>query len=344
MRTQRLILLTLLLLTLSVTAFTAKLTVSFIDVGQADSILVQFPAGQTMLVDAGNQADGKTIVKYLKSRSVKRIDYLVATHPHEDHIGGMLTVMAAFPIGRVWDSGYNHGSNLQKAFLQRIKAKKLQYGQPRAGYTRDIGKVHVDVLAPGEKLVSGTESDANNNSLVIRLSYEKVSYLLAGDMEDAERATVAKWPQSTVLKVAHHGSRNGTDATFLKAVAPTYAVISYGIGNSYGHPHTEALSALADARTKIYSTASGNTIILQTDGKTVSYVPVATKKNSTTSAVIQSTTHHAASSVGTDTVYITNTGKCYHSGGCNSLRRSCIAISRADAIAQGYRACSRCRP
>ena len=176
------------------------LKVSVLDVGQGDAILVQFPNHEVMLIDAGVPAQGKTVVDYLKKQGIQRIDILVATHPHEDHIGGMQAVLAAYPIGKVWDSGYNHGSQVQQRFLQTIKDKQLRFGTPRAGFHEAIGDVSVDVLAPGANLLNNTDSDANNNSLVLRphvqgcqcAPHGRCAAGRAGDAEDVARLHRAK--------------------------------------------------------------------------------------------------------------------------------------------------------
>jgi competence protein ComEC len=129
-------------------AATKPLAVSVIDVGQGDSILVQFPSGQDMLVDAGDRDAGPTVVQYLRSRGAKRIVILVASHPHADHIGGMQAVLSAFPVGKVWDSGYSQGSRTQREFLGTIKAKGVRFGMPKAGFSEKAGNATVAVLAP----------------------------------------------------------------------------------------------------------------------------------------------------------------------------------------------------
>jgi len=245
---------------------TTGLTISVIDVGQGDSILVQFPQGQTMLVDAGVPDEGATVVAYLQQRHVARIDLLVATHPHEDHIGGMKDVLAEFPVGQAWDDGYVLGSKTQEDYLADIKARGIPLSVARAGMTRQMDGVGVEVLAP-VRLLEGTDSDANNNSVVLRLSYGAVSALLTGDMEGEERDSVSHWPPCTILKVAHHGSRTGTDAAFLRAVQPSLAVISCGVGNSYGHPHAETLDALRAAHVLVKNTQMDGTVVIATDGR-----------------------------------------------------------------------------
>jgi len=328
-------------------AETPKLVLSVIDVGQGDSILTEFPNGQSMLVDAGSRSSGSTVANYLRQRKVSKIDILVASHPHEDHIGGMLAVLDAFQIGKVWDSGYVHGSRTQENFLGTVRAKGIRFGTPKAGFTQDIGDTRIDVLAPVRAL-SGTNSDANNNSIVIRLTYGQISFLLTGDMETEERNTVSSWPKTTVLKVAHHGSRNGTDRYFLSAMSPQIAVISYGAGNSYGHPHAETVSALQNAKVKIYSTADSGTVQLSTDGKTVSVKTLGpSQKSRIGSSSKKQPSLQAGSGDGAGN-YIGNVNsKIFHLPNCSSLPAEKNRIyfnTRDEAINQGYRPCKKCNP
>ncbi len=245
--------------------FTDGLTFQAFDVGQGDSFLFSFPDGSTMLVDAGPRKAGKELVGKLRRFGVRSIDILVATHPHEDHIGGMIEVLRSFPVGKIWDSGYNHGSNVQKEMLAIIRRKKIRFGKPRAGFVEERGGVRIEVLAPREA-ISGTASDANNNGLILRVSYGEVSFLMMGDAEESGRARVDVFPGSTVLKAGHHGSRNGTDKGLLEQVRPEVAILSYGRGNSYGHPHRETLALLSREKIESYATANGD-IEIATDGK-----------------------------------------------------------------------------
>lgn len=328
----RFLILTLLLLMTSACLSAANLTLSVIDVGQGDSILVQFPTGQNMLVDAGTSTHGQSVVNYLKFLKISKIDILVASHPHEDHIGGMGDVLSAFTIGKVWDSGYNQGSQVQRRFLQTIKERGIRYGIPKAGFSEKVGDVRVDVLAP----VRLIPDSANNNSLILRITYGKISFLLMGDAESEERSTVGHWSPTTVLKVAHHGSRNGTDAGFLRAVSPKVAVISVAMQNSYGHPHPETMTALRNAKVKVYTTAELGTIAVVTDGTTVR---VASHTH---------TARPAASQTGGAGEYIGNRNShVFHRPTCSSLpmeKNRVMLSSRDEAIAQGFRPCGRCRP
>ncbi|MHB1001857.1 MAG: ComEC/Rec2 family competence protein [Armatimonadota bacterium] len=328
----RIIILAVLVLMASASLSAANLTLSVIDVGQGDSIFIEFPNEQNMLIDAGDREHGQTVVKYLQSRHARKIDILVASHPHEDHIGGMEDVLSSFNVGKAWDSGYNHGSLVQKRYLQTIMQKKIKFSTPKAGYTEKIGDVRIDVLAP-VRIITGTDSDANNNCLVLRITYGSVSFLLPGDMESEERATVRTWLQSTVLKVSHHGSRNGTNAAFLKVVAPKIAVISVAAQNDYGHPHPEVLKLLQN--TKVYTTAKSGTVVISTDGKTLDV--------KTLGATV--TAPPTVSGVGE---YIGNVrSHVLHRSTCSSLPAEKNRIkmsSRDDAIAKGYKPCGRCKP
>jgi competence protein ComEC len=314
------------------------LAVSLIDVGQGDSILVQFPDGETMLVDAGDQAHGQDVVRYLRQRGCSRIDILVGTHPHADHIGGMAAVLAAFPVGKVWDSGFVQASRVQQEYLATITRKGIQFGKPRRGFTQDIGNVRVEVLAPA-RLLRGTDSDANNNGLVLRVSHGKVSFLLMGDAEGRERATVPNWPASTVLKVAHHGSRNGTTAAFLRAVKPELALISCAAHNDYGHPHAETLAALRSAGAKIRNTAADGTIVVTTTGEGYSVSPP--------SAGTASVAPRQPAASGDGQVIGNRSSKAFHRPTCVSLpqpQNRVTFANRDEAVSRGYHPCSRCNP
>ncbi|MDR3076903.1 MAG: MBL fold metallo-hydrolase [Synergistaceae bacterium] len=237
------------------------------DVGQADSFLFRLPDGRNILVDAGTRKSGGALVSRLRRLGVKQIDVAVATHPHEDHIGGMAGVIRAFQVKRFWDSGYSHGSEVQRTMLEAIREKQTRFERPKAGYKEEFGDVSIEVIAP-VNAIRGTNSDANNNSIVLRVVYGNVAFLMTGDMETAERRSVKKFPRATVLKLAHHGSSNGTDERVLRDVSPDLVILSYGKGNSYGHPHREVTELIRKFKLRSYATADGE-IKITTDGKTL---------------------------------------------------------------------------
>ena len=249
---------------------TKNLRFHAIDVGQGDSSLFMFPDGSVMLIDAGTEDSGQKVVAHLKSCGVKRINLLVATHPHSDHIGGMKAVFSAFTVDRVWDSGFIHGSKLQKEFYLEVKSRSdIKFVVPKRGYSETIGGGSVSVIAPVRK-ITGTNSDANNNCLVLTVKYKNASFLMMGDMEKEERQTVSPLPRCTVLKAAHHGSSNGTDAKVLRETRPQFIIFSYGKDNSYGHPHKSVTNLLRGKNIRRFDTISG-TLKFESNGQNISF-------------------------------------------------------------------------
>ncbi|MEW6105782.1 MAG: ComEC/Rec2 family competence protein [Bacillota bacterium] len=246
----------------------AHLAVHFIDVGQGDSILVQAPSGKTMLVDGGPVDASGRLVAYLKAQKVSRIDVLVATHPHADHIGGLIEVLRTFVVGLVVDSGKVHTTATYERFLTLIDQKNIRFRLGRAGDSIDLGPgLDVRILHPSEPL----PESMNDCSVVIRLQYGKVGFLFTGDAErEAENAILQSGADvhATVLKVAHHGSRTSSNPWFLKAVEPAVAVILVGAGNSYGHPHRITLLNLAGYTDRVYRTDVDGDVVVITDGTT----------------------------------------------------------------------------
>lgn len=303
-----------------------ELAVSVIDVGQGDSILIQFPQGQVMLIDAGESYAGEDVRDYLLARGIEDIEYLVASHPHTDHIRGMFDIFPAFPIGEVWDSGYDHGTVTQGNFLGEISTRQIDYYVLSTGYSETIDGVEVTVMLPGEELLGGSDA-CNNNSLVLYMVYNDVSFLFTGDMEENERELIDPWPETTILKIAHHGSYNGTDTDFLDDTTPEVAIISHAYYNSYDHPHEEAVEDLVDEGCDIYSTAIDGTVVVCTDGNTYDVFRLDPDSCN---------------------YYIGNrTSKKFHRPSCSYLPkywRRVIFGTRYEAIADDYTMCSYCKP
>ena len=321
-------------------ALAAGIAMHVIDVGQGDSIFVQFPNGSTMLVDAGPSDAGPTVVRYLKDLGVRKIDILVLTHPHSDHLGGMADVLDAFEIGKVWDSGYQHGSGLQRRFLETVAKKKIRFGRPKAGFSERVGSAVVDILAPVRE-ISGTKGDVNNNCLVLRISYGRFTALLMADAEKEEREAVGTFPQSAVIKVSHHGSHNGTDAAFLRQVRPEEAVISCAAENDYGHPHKATIQALERAGVVWHSTAKAGPVVISSDGR-VLFLKTGTYRPEPKRAPIPSP------AAGTGEGVIGNSrSKVFHLPTCEGLpdeKKQVRFDDRDDAIRAGYKPCGRCKP
>lgn len=245
-----------------------RLCFTAFNVGQGDAFLFEFPNGQTMLVDSGTRKAGRAVASALRTKGIRTVDILVLSHPHEDHIGGMTEILRSFSVGKVWDSGFISASKTQQAFLQEIQEKKIRYGHPKAGFKQKIGDAEITVLKP-ERMLLGTNSDANNNSLILHVVFGEVSFLLMGDMELEGRRSVGVFPPVTILKAAHHGSWTGMDSVLLQQTKPEWVILSYGKKNAYGHPHKQTLDLLKSRSISYLGTASG-TVEIKTDGKTYS--------------------------------------------------------------------------
>ncbi|MBE3576822.1 MAG: helix-hairpin-helix domain-containing protein [Limnochordales bacterium] len=249
----------------------AELWVKFIDVGQGAAVLIRTPEDRFILVDGGErQAGEQVLLPYLSRLGVKQLDLVVATHPHSDHIGGLLPVLERVPVGRVLADGQVHTSYTYESFLRLIERKRIPFELARAGKQLEVGSVRLLVLHPAEPLLP---SGLNSNSVVLRIEYGQVAFLLTGDLDIPGEAAVLrrKVAPATVLQVAHHGSSDSTSCGWLKAVQPAIVVIQSGAGNPYGHPHRETLQRLAACapRARIYRNDQHGTVTLITDGREV---------------------------------------------------------------------------
>lgn len=263
----------------TVTQSGQNLTVHFLDVGQGDSILLETD-GKSMLVDAGESDQGKVVTAYLQDQGISTLDYVVATHPHSDHIGGMNEILNNFQVEHFVDSGYPHTSKTYEDMLTTIDQKNIPFQIAQAGQKIDFDPaVDIEVLNPSKTY----SEDLNENSVVLKVTYGTTSFLLMGDagLETEERIMKAGYNvDSDILKVGHHASRSGSGTSFISAVSPEVSVIEVGAGNDYGHPHTEILERLQKA-SKVYRTDLDGTITVTTDGSTYT---VTTEKTGTISS------------------------------------------------------------
>lgn len=242
--------------------------VHYIDVGQADAALVLCD-GEAMLIDGGNSGDSSLIYSYLKQRSVNHLDYIVATHGHEDHVGGLSGALNYATVDKAYCAVTSYDSDAFRDFVKYLEKQNKSITVPKVGESFALGSANVQIVG-----VDSTASDPNNTSIVLRVLYGDTSFLFTGDAErEAEQAILDSGYEigSTVLKVGHHGSETSTSYVFLREVAPEYAVISVGKGNSYGHPTEDALSRLRDADVKVYRTDLQGSIVCSSDGKTVTF-------------------------------------------------------------------------
>jgi beta-lactamase superfamily II metal-dependent hydrolase len=254
---------------------------SVIDVGQGDAILLTFPHNESLLVDGGKESEGPTVVAYLHSIGITRLNGVVATHPDSDHVGGLITVLDSMQVDHVYDVGLPKSSATYATFLQFIAQKNITYTKSRAGDSIAIDSdTAVFVINPLQQ-ISATQAPDNDDSIVIKVIYQRVSYLLMGDAESsAEAHMISTYNCSAyVLKVGHHGSRTASSASFLRAVTLHIAVISVGANNTYGHPAPQALTRLAAVNATVYRTDTQGTIILTTNGQTVDVRTQVTTRN-----------------------------------------------------------------
>ena len=341
--------------------------VYFIDVGQADAALVVCD-GKTMLIDGGNSADSNLIYSFLQKKGVSHLDYIIATHAHEDHVGGLSGALNYATVGTVYCPVKSYSSNAFNNFAKNVEKQGKSITVPSRGAQFSLGGASCTVLAVN------TSSDPNNTSIVLRIVYGSTSFLFTGDAErEVEQAMINRGVplKSTVLKVGHHGSYTSTSYQFLWNVMPDYAVISCGKGNSYGHPHDEVLSRLRDADVYLFRTDLQGDITCTSNGSSVSFSvsrnwnanvfgdvgnnstqpPAETEPEATepTETTPPATEPPADETEGMDYVLNTNSMK-FHDPNCewaqkiSDRNRADYTGSREDLIAQGYSPCGGCNP
>lgn len=319
--------------------------VHFIDVGQADAALILCDS-KAMLIDGGNAEDSNLMYTYLKKQGVTHLDYVIGTHAHEDHIGGIAGALNYATVEKVYCPVTDYDTKAFQNFKKAAQKHGCELTIPKVGEDFSLGNANCEILAVN------TEEDTNNTSIVLRITYGEVSFLFTGDAErEVEQALLtADAPlQSTVLKVGHHGSETSTSYAFLREVAPTYAVISVGKDNTYGHPTQEVLSRLRDADVKTYRTDLQGDVICTSDGKTVTFSTVRNENTDVFDGMGGNSTQQ--SSENTQKQYVLNTSsKKFHYETCDSAQsmseknRQEYTGTREDLLSQGYSPCGVCKP
>ncbi len=249
------------------------LKVAFLDVGQGDSILIQAPNGQVMLIDGGRSANlaQSVIIPKLREWGAQQVDVLIPTHPDQDHIAGLAGVLENYPVKLAALTGQVHSTQIYERLLKDIRDKNVEALKVRTGTTIPFDpSVKVEVLGPDEAAVQS--DDTNNASIVIKLTYGTTSFLLTGDAEMPENKIILDHGfdvRSNVLKLGHHGSRTSTNESWLSKVQPQLGIISAGKDNSFGHPHPEVIAALEKLNIPYIRTDEHGTITVTSDGTTI---------------------------------------------------------------------------
>ena len=252
----------------------SNLKIYFVDVGQADCILIN-DNNEYGLIDAGNNEDGEKIVKYFKDLGITKFKYVFGTHAHEDHIGGMDNIIENFQIEHFYMPDTITTTRTFEEVLDALEEKNIAFETPEEDENLTFSDTVFKVLHVGKD-----KRDLNDTSIVLKLTYKNTSYLFMGDATSSvEKAILDKDIKSDVLKVGHHGSQYSSTISFLKKVSPKYAIIEVGKNNSYNHPKEVTLKKLEDLGTKIYRTDEDGTIILTSDGENMSFETVKTDTN-----------------------------------------------------------------
>lgn len=308
-----------------------ELDVHYIDVGQADCIFIDLPDGRNIMIDAGNRDDFDKIDSYLSELKVDSIDYMVLTHPHEDHIGSAAKVIEKYAPSKVYMPKSSANTKVFENTLNAISKSGAKMIPAAAGeYIIDEKNISMEILAP-----NGTGYDTQNNySIVTKLIYNDCSFLFTGDAETISEDEIldAGFDVSAdVLKVGHHGSTTSTSDEFLKAVSPKYAVIMCGVGNEYGHPHREILSKLQNSGIDIFRTDTQGDIVCRSDGENIAFGSQPASEGEENSQQ-----------------FIGNkNSKVFHTPDCNnnmSEKNKVYFSSYEEAEEAGYTPCSNCKP
>ena len=253
-----------------------NLIIHFVDVGQGDCILIS-KNNEHVLIDAGNNEDGPLLVEYFKELGIKKFKYVIGSHAHEDHIGGIDNVINNFELGHYYMPDVITTTKTFEDVLDALLAKKKAFETPNIGDKFKLSDTEFEVLYLGDD-----KSDLNNTSIVLKLTYKNTTYLFMGDATSTvERILIneGKDLKSDVLKVGHHGSQYSSSAAFLKQVSPRYAVIQVGQDNDYGHPKQVTIDKLEKLKTLTYRTDKHGTIILTSDGDNISFETIKTNTN-----------------------------------------------------------------
>lgn len=347
---------------------TGLLNIYFVDAGQADACLLEYN-GDFGLIDAGDNDDEKTIVQFLNEKGVSTLDFIIGTHPHADHIGGMDAVINQFDIGDIYMPRVQNNTKTFEDVLTAIEAKGLSITSPIAGNKFSFNGIPITILAPMR-----TYEDLNNNSIVAKLNFNDFSCIFTGDIEaEAENDILQSGydVSAKMIKVAHHGSETSSTQAFIDTVNPQYAIVSVGAGNTYGHPDPTIMQRFLNKSITAYRTDECGTIQIKTDGTSIDIITephtdgtsinmitephtdrtsidIITEPQTNASEVIQKNENSNPINADNTLVYIGNkNSKKFHLQSCRTLPAEKNQIpfkTREEAIDNGYNPCKNCNP
>lgn len=242
------------------------LKVHYLDVGQGDSIFIELPNNETMLIDAAESYQSENIINYLKNLNYQKIDYVIGTHPHADHIGGLKDIINTFEIGKIYMPKVVSTTKTYESLLMAIKDKNLKINTAKAGTSIiDTDALKINILAPN----NSTYTELNNYSVVTKITYGSTKFLFMGDAEKLSENEIKENVTADVIKIGHHGSNTSSSIDFIKKVNAKYGIISVGLNNKYNLPKEEIITNWENSGTKIYLTSINGTITAISDGTNI---------------------------------------------------------------------------
>lgn len=242
------------------------LKVHYLDVGQGDSIFVELPNNETMLIDAAESYQSENIINYLKNLNYQKIDYVIGTHPHTDHIGGLKDIINTFEIGKIFMPKVVSTTKTYESLLMAIKDKNLKINTAKAGTSIiDTDTLKIKILAPNNSIYT----ELNNYSVVTKITYGTTKFLFMGDAEKLSENEIKENVTADVIKIGHHGSNTSSSIDFIKKVNAKYGIISVGLNNKYNLPKEETITNWENSGTKIYLTSTNGTIRASSDGTNI---------------------------------------------------------------------------
>lgn len=242
------------------------LKVHYLDVGQGDSIFIELPNNETMLIDAAESYQSENIINYLKNLNYQKIDYVIGTHPHTDHIGGLKDIINTFEIGKIYMPKVGSTTKTYESLLMAIKDKNLKINTAKGGTSIiDTDTLKINILAPN----NSTYTELNNYSVVTKITYGTTKFLFMGDAEKLSENEIKENVTADVIKIGHHGSNTSSSIDFIKKVNAKYGIISVGLNNKYNLPKEETITNWENSGTKIYLTSTNGTIRASSDGTNI---------------------------------------------------------------------------